>query len=87
MIVLLYCVICFGLLVLAHIGHWMSTTMVALLGSVVLLNLEPAHAEYWMANAKNVLLSSAVSLSLLVFVHIGQLMSKTVAALMCFVVH
>ena len=40
-----------------------------------------------MAIAKNVLLSSAVSLCLLVFVHIGQLMSKTVAALMCFVVH
>ena len=56
--------------------------------SVVLLNLlEPAHAEYWMANAENVLLSSAVSLDLLVFVHIGRLMSKTVAALMCFVVH
>ena len=49
----------------------MSKTMVALVGSVVRLNLlEPAHAGYWMANAKNVLLSSAVSLSLLVFVHI-----------------
>ena len=66
----------------------MSKTMVALAGSVVLLNLlEPAHAKYWMANAKNVLLSSAVSLSLFVFVHIGQYMSKTVAALICFVVH
>ena len=66
----------------------MSKTMVALVGSVVLLNLlESAHAEYWMAIAKNVLLSSAVSLCLLVFIHIGQLMSKTMAALMCFVVH
>ena len=62
MIVLLYCVVCFGLLLLAHIGHLMSKTIVALVGSVVLLNLlESAHAEYWMAIAKNVLLSSAVS--------------------------
>ena len=49
--------------------------------------VEPAHAGQWMANAKNVLLSSAVSLSVLVFVHIKQLMLKTMAALLCFVVH
>ena len=65
MIDLLYCVVCFGLLLLAHIGHLMSKIMVALVGSVVLLNLlESGHAEYWMAIAKNVLLSSAVSLCL-----------------------